>query len=104
MAILKSIMYFGCGWVLAIGFLANGIYALARPEQWIQAKWTATRGFSKDGPFTLNDRLGIRFFGVFMLVAGIVFTTAISVVSFLALREWHEGRPLHFTLLRHFAG
>jgi hypothetical protein len=88
LAILKGIMFFGVGWAMAIWVSANAICALARPSQWLRAKWTFTKGFAGD-----EASWAIRCFGVFMLVGGIVITTAISVVSFVLVRQWYEGRP-----------
>ena len=86
---IKNFMFFAAWWSSAIFFSANGLYAVANPGKWLRAKWTATRGFSGADPSSRMDRFKIRFLGIVMLSAGIVATTIISFVSFIAMRQWY---------------
>lgn len=56
------------GWCLgSLHVLANGIYAVSRPADWLRAKWTATRGLKPDG-----DASGIRWgLGTIYLAMGV---------------------------------
>jgi hypothetical protein len=90
-AIMSYFMVFGVGWAMAIWFSANGIYALAKPAQWLGAKWTVTRGFRPQEAPSARHLLHIRCFGGFLLACGIAVTIVISFVSFVALRQWYEG-------------
>ena len=49
------------GWFLLFVYgLANGIYAIARPAEWLRTKWTATRGLEPEKPLLPGDEAGIR--------------------------------------------
>jgi len=57
------------GWFLLFLYpFANGIYAMARPADWLRAKWTATRGLEPDKPLLPGHETGIRWgWGPFFL-------------------------------------
>ena len=63
------------GWFLLFGYsLANGIYAIVSPAEWLRAKWTATRGLEPGKPLLPGDETGIRWgLGPFFL-AGSAFS------------------------------
>ena len=89
---LKRVMFFAVGWLLAISLSANGLYAISSPSNWLRAKWTTTRGFGTADPSSSRiDRFKIRFLGVVLLITGVLATAIISVVSFIAMRDWYEG-------------
>ena len=65
------------GWSLSLWIFANGIFAVARPSEWLRARWTATRGFRRDAADSSDEIAGARGFGVWMIAGGAVFVGAI---------------------------
>jgi hypothetical protein len=49
------------GWFFLFLYpLANGIYAMARPANWLRAKWTATRSLEPNKPLLPEEEAEIR--------------------------------------------
>ena len=60
--------------------LSNGIYALRNPEKWLDASWTATRGFGREKPLSPDSAAKISAFGAQCLIIGCVLSLIVIVI------------------------
>jgi hypothetical protein len=68
-------------WLAASAYVfSNGVYALRDPEKWLDASWTATRGFRRERPLSADDLAKISTFGAQCLVMGSIFGLIIIVL------------------------
>ena len=57
-------------WCFSLMFLANGIYAVTSPSDWLRARWTSTRGFRRGGASSPGELRRVRILGVILTAFG----------------------------------